>query len=95
MVKCATQDIGTGTYTIITQVAADALGLPANRIVVEIGDSQLPEAPVSGGSMTAASVTPAVQAAARQARSQLVARAIADSESPLHGLAAEDIEKVL
>jgi len=91
-VQCATQDIGTGTYTIVTQVAADALGLPANRIVVEIGDSQFPEAPVSGGSMTAASVTPAVQAAARQARGQLVARAIADSESPLHGLAADEID---
>lgn len=91
-VQCATQDIGTGTYTIITQVAADALGLPANRIAVEIGDSQFPEAPISGGSMTAASVTPAVQAAARQARSQLVARAVADSESPLHGLAGDEID---
>jgi xanthine dehydrogenase YagR molybdenum-binding subunit len=91
-VQCATQDIGTGTYTIITQVAADALGLPPDRIVVEIGDSRLPEAPGSGGSTTAASVTPAVQAAARQAREQLVARAISDNESPLHGLAAEDID---
>ena len=91
-VQCATQDIGTGTYTIIAQVAADALGLPANRIAVEIGDSQFPDAPVSGGSMTAASVTPAVQAAARQARGQLVERAIADRESPLHGLAAEEVD---
>jgi xanthine dehydrogenase YagR molybdenum-binding subunit len=91
-VQCCTQDIGTGTYTIITQVAADALGVEAGRVKVEIGDSDFPEAPVSGGSMTAASVTPAVQAAARQVRDKLVALAIADAASPLHGIAAERIE---
>ena len=90
-VECATQDIGTGTYTIITQVAADELGMAPNRIHVKIGDSKLPEAPVSGGSMTAASVTPAVQAAARQARRELIAFAIGNSESPLHGLSADEV----
>ena len=91
-VECATQDIGTGTYTIISQVAADALGIAPNRIHVKIGDSKLPEAPVSGGSMTAASVTPAVQAAARQARSELIALAIGNQESPLHGLSADEVD---
>ncbi len=85
VVQCATQDIGTGTYTIIAQVAADALGLPPSRIKVQIGDSDLPEAPVSGGSMTAASVMPAVQAAALKARAQLIAAAVAESNSVLHG----------
>ena len=90
-VRCGTQDIGTGTYTIIAQVAADALGIPAERIQVEIGDSALPEAPVSGGSMTAASVTPAVRDAALKARAELIARAIGDPASPFHGRAASDV----
>ncbi len=92
LVQCGTQDIGTGTYTILAQVAADALGLPIDRIKVEIGDSALPQAPVSGGSMSAASTTPAVQAAAKQAREMLIATAIADEASPLHGMAGSDVE---
>src|SRR5262249_29698524 len=85
LVQCGTQDIGTGTYTILAQVASDALGLPTDRIKVEIGDSSLPPGPVSGGSMSAASATPAVQAAAQQAHEMLIAMAIADAASPLHG----------
>ena len=92
IVQCGTQDIGTGTYTTITQIAADELGLPMDRIQVELGDSSLPIAPVSGGSMTTASVTPAVQAAAKQVRDKLIAMATADSASPLHGLAAGDVD---
>ncbi|WP_322106332.1 xanthine dehydrogenase family protein molybdopterin-binding subunit [Paraburkholderia sp. J41] len=80
MVASGTQDIGTGTYTVMTQVAADALG-----------DSTLPTAPVSGGSQSAASVSPAVQAAAMAARDKLVALARADRASPVFGLAAEDV----
>jgi xanthine dehydrogenase YagR molybdenum-binding subunit len=91
-VRCGTQDIGTGTYTILAQVAADALGLAAERISVEIGDSALPAAPVSGGSMTAASVTPAVQAAASQVRERLVELALADAASPLHGSEPGQVE---
>jgi len=91
LVQCGTQDLGTGTYTIIAQVAADALGVALERITVEIGDSELPEAPVSGGSMTAASVTPAVRNAAQKVREQIVALAVADSASPLHGADAAQI----
>jgi len=90
-VRCGTQDIGTGTYTIIAQVAADALGIPAERIQVELGDSDLPNAPVSGGSMTAASVTPAVREAALKARAEIIARALADPASPFHGRDAQDL----
>ena len=61
--RSGTQDLGTGTYTVMTQVAADALGLPVEQVRFELGDTRLPEAPVSGGSQTAASVGPAVQAA--------------------------------
>ncbi len=92
LVQCGTQDIGTGTYTILAQVASDALGLPIDRIKVEIGDSSFPQAPVSGGSMSAASTTPAVQDAAKKARDALIALAIADAASPLHGMKANDVE---
>jgi xanthine dehydrogenase YagR molybdenum-binding subunit len=63
LVQCGTQDLGTGTYTVMTQVAADTLGLPMQQIRFELGDSDMPAAPVSGGSMTVASVAPSVQAA--------------------------------
>jgi xanthine dehydrogenase YagR molybdenum-binding subunit len=63
VVQSGTQDLGTGTYTVMSQVASDALGVPMNRIRFELGDSNLPPAPVSGGSATVASVAPAVQAA--------------------------------
>lgn len=63
LVQCGTQELGTGTYTVMTQVAADTLGLPVEQIRFELGDSDMPAAPVSGGSMTVASVAPSVQAA--------------------------------
>jgi xanthine dehydrogenase YagR molybdenum-binding subunit len=91
MVASGTQDLGTGTYTIMTQVAADALGFPLDYVRFALGDSSLPKAPVSGGSQSAASVSPAVQAASKQARDQLIAMAIADRGSPVAGLAREDV----
>ena len=91
IVQSGSQDIGTGTYTVMTQVAADALGVAPSRVRFELGDTRLPHAPVSGGSMSAASVGPAVQAACRQLRAMLIARAIADDASPLHGAAASGV----
>ena len=55
-VSSATADIGTGTYTIMTQIAAETLGLPLNQVTFKLGDSSLPRAPVEGGSFTAATV---------------------------------------
>lgn len=86
VVQSGSQDIGTGTYTVMTQVAAAALGVAPDRIRFELGDSSLPKAPVSGGSMTAASVGPAVQAACHKLRERVLDRAVADPSSPLHGL---------
>ncbi|RKT21094.1 xanthine dehydrogenase molybdenum binding subunit apoprotein [Paraburkholderia sp. RAU2J] len=91
MVASGTQDIGTGTYTVMTQVAADTLGFTPENIHFALGDSTLPRAPVSGGSQSAASVAPAVREAASQARSQLIALALADPASPVHGIALDDI----
>ncbi len=85
LVQAGTQDLGTGTYTIMTQIAADALGLPFDRVRFELGDTVLPETPVSGGSMTAASTGSAVKLACLKVRAALAARAIADPRSPLHG----------
>jgi xanthine dehydrogenase YagR molybdenum-binding subunit len=73
-VTSASSDMGPGTWTSMTQVAAETLGLPIERVRFTLGDTQLPRAPVHGGSMTMASVGSAVQAACRKAREDAVAR---------------------
>jgi xanthine dehydrogenase YagR molybdenum-binding subunit len=91
-VACGSQDLGTGTYTIMAQVAAATLNLPIERIDARLGDSNMPKAPVSGGSQSAASVTPAVQAAAKQAQLKLLTAAAGDTGSPLHGAQPEELD---
>ena len=71
LVRVGTQDLGTGTYTVMSQIAADELGMQVERIQFELGDSTFPHAPVSGGSMTVASVGPAVKAACEAMRVKL------------------------
>ncbi len=73
VVQAGTQDIGTGTYTIMTQIAADAIGVPVDRVRFELGDTAFPETPVSGGSQTAASTGTAVKLAVTKLRDQLAA----------------------
>ena len=82
-VSCATSDIGTGTYTILTQIAAETLGLRMEDVVVRLGDSDLPKAPVEGGSWTAASAGSAVQMACMTVREKLFKRARGLADSPL------------
>jgi xanthine dehydrogenase YagR molybdenum-binding subunit len=91
-VGSGTQDLGTGTYTIMAQTAAQELGLDVKLMDVKLGDSTLPKAPVSGGSQSAASVCPAVQEAAKQAKLKAAAMAVADAQSPLHGAATTDVD---
>ena len=91
LVQAGTQDLGTGTWTVMAQVAAQYLGLPMNKVRFELGDSKLPVTPVSGGSQTAASTGSAVRAAAMAAISKLVKLAIADSASPVYGAAEADV----
>ena len=91
LVQSGSQDLGTGTYTIMTQIAADALGLPLEAVRFELGDSALPKAPVSGGSQSTASVGPAVHAAATAARDKVLALAIADPRSPVHTNSMDDV----
>jgi xanthine dehydrogenase YagR molybdenum-binding subunit len=90
-VVCGTQDIGTGTYTIMTQIAADAFGLPVDKVKVKLGDSNYPKGAQSGGSQVTASVGPAIRAAALGAVSLLMQIALGDSDSPLHGYKEEDM----
>lgn len=91
-IVCGTQDIGTGTYTIMTQIAADLLALPLSKVSFDLGDTSMPEAPLSGGSMTAASAGSAVHDVCVSAIEKLIALAIADKQSPLFGLKAGDIQ---
>ncbi|BAY22716.1 aldehyde oxidase and xanthine dehydrogenase, molybdopterin binding protein [Calothrix sp. NIES-2100] len=91
VVRSGSQDIGTGTYTVMTQVAAEALGLPVEKVRFELGDTKMPETPVSGGSQTAASVSSAVHLAGNEARSKVLQLALSDRNSPLYGVNAEDV----
>jgi xanthine dehydrogenase YagR molybdenum-binding subunit len=90
-VSCSASDIGTGTYTILAQVAADALGLPIDNIGIKLGDSTLPQAPVEGGSWMAASASHAVVTTAEQVRKELLKLAKAIKDSPLADARLEDV----
>ena len=90
-IGCATADIGTGTYTILTQIAAETLGLPMDKVVVKIGDSDLPVAPVEGGSWTAASAGSAVMEACTGISKELLKRASKIKNAPLKDAALEDV----
>jgi xanthine dehydrogenase YagR molybdenum-binding subunit len=90
-VSCAASDIGTGTYTIVAQVAADALGLPLENLSVRLGDSSLPQAPVEGGSWMAATTAHAVVNTAREVSSELLKLAKALPDSPLKNAGDDDV----
>jgi xanthine dehydrogenase YagR molybdenum-binding subunit len=93
-VACAFSDIGTGTYTIVAQVAADLLGLPLDNITVQLGDSTLPQAPVEGGSWTAASVSHAIAKTAGEVRKELLRAAKTMPGSPLAAAKPSDVALV-
>lgn len=82
-VGSATADIGTGTYTAMTQIAAETLGLPIEDVTFKLGDSSLPEAPLEGGSWTVSSVGSAVQAVCEQVRKKVFKLAREMKGSPL------------
>lgn len=86
-VLAGSQDLGTGTYTYIAQVAAEVLEIPLDRISVTIGDTTAcPYCGSSGGSMTAPSVAPAVFDAAMQMKAKLLSGAAAILEQPENDL---------
>ncbi|MFO1162471.1 MAG: molybdopterin cofactor-binding domain-containing protein [Reyranellaceae bacterium] len=87
--------MGSGTYTALGQIAADALGLPMDNVTVELGDTDLPDGPFSGGSQVTASIYPAVEAAMSKLRTVLAGIATTDITSPLGGNPSEDLELVV
>lgn len=84
VISCGTQDIGTGAYTVMTQVAADVLGLPVPSVRFQLGDTNLPTAIASVGSQSAGATSSAVHAAATALRRKIIAMAIQNERSPLH-----------
>jgi xanthine dehydrogenase YagR molybdenum-binding subunit len=90
-VTCGTQDIGGGTYTAIAQIVSHEAGVPVQKIEVVLGDSALPEGPISGGSWTTASVIPAVLQATRNAVKTLLTAATG-TDAPFAGKKSADLE---
>lgn len=90
--RCATQDIGTGTYTIFAQVLQEKTGLPLDRVEVVLGDSSLPEGPMSGGSMVTGSVLNAIANAAESAIERLQQVAAVTQGTALHGASDKDLD---
>jgi xanthine dehydrogenase YagR molybdenum-binding subunit len=91
LVEAAAHDIGTGTYTIMAQVAADALGLAPDNVVVRLGDTRLPESHPAIGSSTAANATAAVLLAAQAARDKAIDLAVTGRDAPFAGAAPGDV----
>ncbi|MGP4045360.1 xanthine dehydrogenase family protein molybdopterin-binding subunit [Streptomyces sp. 2A115] len=91
LVQSATSDMGPGTATSMTQVAADALGLTMRQVTFRLGDSILPLAPGHHGSRTMASVGSAVQDGCDKLRKEAITLAVKDEDSPLYGVAPADV----
>jgi xanthine dehydrogenase YagR molybdenum-binding subunit len=90
-VSCATSDIGTGTYTIMAQVAADMLGLPLENVTIKLGDSTLPQSPVEGGSWIAASVSNGIVTTAGAICTELLRLAKQMPNSPLAAATPDEV----
>lgn len=93
-VSSATSDIGPGTYTVITMIAAEFLGLAPEKIKFELGDTKFPKSPAQGGSWTTASVGSAVQLAAGNIGGKLLEMANRDANSPFKNAQPIDVEMV-
>jgi xanthine dehydrogenase YagR molybdenum-binding subunit len=91
LVRSGATDIGQGTYTVITQVAAEGLGLDPADVTFELGDTDLPRAPQAGGSGLATALSNAVYDATVNAVEGLLSLAGADRSSPLYGCSAGDV----
>ncbi|MGI4833580.1 MAG: xanthine dehydrogenase family protein molybdopterin-binding subunit [Janthinobacterium lividum] len=91
VVQSGATDLGTGTYTVMTQVAADSLGLPVEKIRFELGDTNMPTAPNSGGSTAAGTVSSSIFLAADDLWQKLIKLAVMDKKSPLFKAKPEDV----
>jgi len=91
-IASATADIGPGTYTMMAQIGADLMGVPLENVTAKLGDSDIPQAPVEGGSFTTASVGSAIAAACRAVQKDLLRLAQKSAGSPLKGAKIDEIE---
>jgi xanthine dehydrogenase YagR molybdenum-binding subunit len=91
-VASATSDIGPGTYTVMTMIAAEFLGISPDKVQFELGDTKFPRAPAQGGSWTTSSVGSAVQGAALAVTARLLTLANQDASSPFLGVLVDDVE---
>lgn len=92
IVSSATSDIGPGTYTVMSMIAAEFLGLRMDQVTFELGDTRQPQAPAQGGSWTTSSVGSAVRGAALTITAKLLDLTKRDAASPLKGVSADDVE---
>jgi xanthine dehydrogenase YagR molybdenum-binding subunit len=94
VVSSAASDIGTGTYTVMSQIAAAAMGLPLEQVTFRLGDSTLPFAPVEGGSSHVATVGSAVEGVCEKLQKRLWKLARAMPDSPFEVTASHEVECV-
>jgi xanthine dehydrogenase YagR molybdenum-binding subunit len=90
-IACGTQDIGTGTYTILAQLVSNETGIPLEKVEVVLGDTALPPGPISGGSWVTASVIPSVLEASQKAVKSVLAVANKVNGSPFKGKKPSDL----
>lgn len=90
-VSSGASDIGTGTYTIMTQIAAETVGLDIAEVTFKLGDTNMPEAPLEGGSWTAASVGSAVKSVCEAVKAQVLKLAKKSDKTPVSGESADDL----
>jgi xanthine dehydrogenase YagR molybdenum-binding subunit len=86
VVQSGSHEMGTGTATVMAQLAADVLGMPFEQVRFELGDTRMPRAPVSGGSATAASLGTAVEGATKAVKAKILEMAKGDLRSPFYGI---------
>ena len=91
LVEAAAHDIGTGTYTVMAQVAADVLGLAPDKVMVRLGDTRLPESHPAIGSATVSNATAAVMLAAQDAREKAIALTLTERDAPFASATPDDV----
>ncbi len=94
LAQSATHEIGTGAYTTFTQITAEAVGVPVEKVRFELGNTDLPFAWAAGGSSSTATVGHAIHEAAKALHAKLGALAVLDPRSPLRGLNPQTLEMV-
>jgi xanthine dehydrogenase YagR molybdenum-binding subunit len=90
-IRSSATDIGTGTYTVMTQLAAELLGLELNQVQLGLGDTDMPAGAVEGGSGLTAALGTAIWAACRGVIQRCLATVVNDPASPLHGCSLDDV----